>query len=159
MNKFSSLLFAFCVACSGSAEDSADTVVAAQATDQPSSQEGTCSLITDAEIGEAIGASVISHEAPTPNQCIYSTAEPMVFIDVELDREDGEAAWRGINAGNAMIEAAQDSLTGIGDEAFFGPRNRLYIKKGGSFAAIEAGFDDKVRERARKVAAVVVAKM
>ncbi len=159
MNKRSFVVFALCIACSGSSDNNADTVVTAQADDQPASQEATCSSITDAEIAEAIGVSVDRHEAPKANQCVYYTADPLVFIDIELDRESGDAAWQGINAGNSLIDAPQDSLTGIGDEAFFGPRNRLYIKKGSAFAAIEAGFDDKVRERARKVAQVVTAKM
>jgi hypothetical protein len=38
----------------------------------------------------------------------------------------------------------------------FGPRDRLYVKQDNVFIAIDAGFDDRVRERARKVARLLV---
>ena len=58
-----------------------------------------------------------------------------------------------------MIGADQEKLSGIGEQAFFGPRDRLYVRNGGAFLAIEAGFDANVRDRAKKVATLAVSKL
>ena len=144
-------------ACSSDGDSSAGS------TDTGASQEiasttqagDPCGLISDAEMSEAIGAAVTAKSNPAANSCLFSTADALVFASVEIDR-DGAAAWQGINAGDSLIGAPQDSLAGVGDKAFFGPRDRLYVLKGNTFAAIEAGFDDKVRDRARRIAKVLV---
>ena len=74
-------------------------------------------------------------------------------------RESAAESWKGINAGNAMIGADHEKLSGIGEQAVFGPRDRLYVLSGDAFLAIEAGFDNAVRERAKKVAALVLSKL
>ena len=162
MRKIISAVFvAGCLACSGKSGSSADTgAVSQEATKEAGSAETTaCTLVADSELSDALGKAVERHESPSPKRCVYYTSDPLVYADIEIDRESGDASWQGVNAGDSIIEAPQDSLSGIGDMAFFGPRDRLYIKKGTSFAAIEAGFDDKVRARARNIARVVVPKL
>ena len=154
-----SLFLLLSLACSGRSDSASDTTAGDTAVASAASEQTTCALVPDAEVAGAIGQPVERHESPAPNRCVYYTANPVVFVDIEVDRENGAAAWQGISTGDSLIGAPEDSLTGIGDKAFFGPRDRLYIMKGNSFAAIEAGFDDKVRERARAVAKVVVAKL
>ena len=146
-------------ACGGRAADGGSASAAAgesatAATSSKASAAGAdpCSLFTSAEMGEVIGSPITRQESPTGRRCVYYTADPLVYVDLEVDRADADASWKGVNAGNAAIGAAQDSLAGIGDSAFFGPRDRLYARKGGTFVAVEAGFDAKVRDRARKVA-------
>ena len=117
----------------------------------PAADADPCALFTQARMGEVIGTPVTRHETQS-SRCIYYTADPNVYVDLEVNRSDADAMWKGVNAGNAAIGAAQDSLAGIGDKAFFGPRDRLYARKGTTFVAVEAGFDAKVRDRARKVA-------
>ena len=107
----------------------------------------------------AIGSTVTITEEINANHCIFRTAAPLVYADVEIDRENADAAWQGINAGDSLIGAQQDSLKGIGDKAFFGPRDRLYMRKGNAFAAIEGGFDENARSRALSVARLVASKL
>jgi hypothetical protein len=107
----------------------------------------------------AVGSAITGTEEVNTSHCIFRTSAPLVYADVEIDRENGQASWQGINAGDSTIGAAQDSLAGIADKAFFGPRDRLYILKGNSFAAIEGGFDDKARSRAVAIAKLVASKL
>ena len=118
----------------------------------------TCTLASDAELSDAIGAAVTAKEEAPPNRCIFRTANPVVYADVEVER-DGDAAWQGVNAGDSIIDAQQDSLAGIGDKAFYGPRDRLYVKKGAVFSAVEGGFDENARARALKVARLISSKL
>lgn len=118
----------------------------------------TCALASDAELSDAIGAAVTAKEETPPNRCIFRTANPVVYADVEVER-DGDAAWQGVNAGDSIIKAQQDSLAGIGDKAFYGPRDRLYVKKGPVFMAVEGGFDENARARALKVAKLISSKL
>jgi hypothetical protein len=118
-----------------------------------------CALLTQAELGKVLGTPVTRQEEPSGTRCIYYTDDPVVFLDLEIDRQNAAAPWEGINQGNSMIDAPQDSLAGIGDQAFFGPRNRLYVLRGNTFMAIEAGFDDKVRGRAKRVAGLALRKL
>lgn len=118
----------------------------------PSAASGPCSLFTQAQMSEVLGAPVTRLSEQSSRKCIYYTANPVVYVDLELDREGAEAGWAGVTGGDSLIGAPQDSTAGLGDGAFFGPRDRLYVRKGRAFLAIEAGFDDGVRARARKVA-------
>ena len=134
--------------------DSADEV-AEEATDPA----GACAIATDAEMSAAIGEPVTGKQDIAVNHCIYRTSNALAYADVTIERENAEAAWQGVNAGDSLIGAPQDSLTGIGDKAFFGPRDRLYFKKGGTFVAVEGGFDDRSRERARSIARLIAGKI
>ena len=120
--------------------------------------EGPCSFITQAEMSTVLGRSVTRQE-PSGRRCIYYTEDPLVFVDLELDRQTAAESWKGVNAGNALIGAAQNSVPNLGEQAFFGPRDRLYVLSGQAFLAIEAGFDNAVRERARKVAMLALHKL
>ena len=120
--------------------------------------ENVCSLVSDAEINEAVGAAVTGKSNSGSKTCLFKTADPVVYASVEIEKE-GASAWRGVNAGDSLIDAPQDSLAGVGDSAFFGPRDRLYLMKGGTFIAVEGGFDDHARERGRKVARLIASKL
>jgi len=150
---------AFSVGCSAKDEGkngaASDTATAPQNT----ADQNACSAIAASELTDALGGAVTRQESPTASRCVYYTADPLVYADIEIDRENADAAWKGVNAGDSIIGAQQDSLAGIGDQAFFGPRDRLYVKKGNAFVAIEAGFDAKVRERAKSIARVVTSKL
>ena len=141
-------------ACGGKGADrgaGGETATAGAKTSEAATA-GPCALFTNAQMGEVIGTPITRQESPTGSRCVYYTADPLVYVDLEVNRSDADASWKGVRAGNAAIGAAQDSLAGVGDSAFFGPRDRLYARKGGTFVAVEAGFDAKVRDRARKVA-------
>ena len=123
------------------------------------SSQGPCSLVRPDEMGSVLGLPVTRQDERAGRRCIYYTANPLVFVDLELDRESAAESWKAINAGNAMIGADHEKLSGIGEQAVFGPRDRLYVLSGDAFLAIEAGFDNAVRERAKKVAALVLSKL
>lgn len=136
-----------------SAEASAGTAAAPAASPDP------CAVLTQEEMSAAIGTSVTGTERTASTRCLYKTDNPLVYVDLEVDRENADAAWQGTGAGNAAIGAQQDTVAGLGAEALFGPRDRLYVRAGSAFVGIEAGFDDQVRARARKVAAAVLPKL
>ena len=91
----------------GCAKDSGQTDDASPATGDSlvtqSSVSSTCSMVSDAEMSEALGAPVTGREETTSTRCIYRTAAPLVYADVEVDRENADAAWQGINAGDSLI--------------------------------------------------------
>jgi hypothetical protein len=148
-----------CAACSKSESSStADTTTAAQPS-TTSDQASACSIVSKEEMATAVGDAITATEEVNSNHCIFRTAAPLVYADVEIDRENGAAAWQGINAGDSTIGAQQDSLAGVAEKAFFGPRDRLYILRNGTFAAIEGGFDDKARSRAIAIAKLVAGKL
>jgi len=151
---------ALCLGCSGKDEGKNASVASDTTTvPQSNSDQNACSTIPAAELTEALGRAVTRQESPASTRCIYYTAEPLIYADIQIDRVSGDAAWQGVNGGDSIIGAPQDSLAGLGDKAFFGPRDRLYVKKGSTFIAIEAGFDAKVRERAKNIARVVISKL
>jgi hypothetical protein len=134
------------------------TAADANATDSGAARN-PCLIVTEAEMQEVLGTAVTRQQEPTSTRCIYYTDNPVVYVDLEIDRQNASSSWDGVNRGNTMIGAARDSLVGVGDEAFFGPRDRLYVLRGNVFIAVEAGFDDQVRERARKVAELALRKV
>ena len=145
------------VACSKSADSARDTSTLAGDSQSASTRKGTvCPPVTDAQMAEAIGEAVTEKMETKEGHCLYKTANPVIYADIESRWGNADAEWQGINAGDSTIGAPQDSLTGIGDKAMFGPRDRLYVKQDDVFIAIDAGFDEKVRDRARKVARLLV---
>ena len=122
------------------------------------SEAGPCSYVTDAEIGEAIGKSVSRHEENS-GQCAYYTDDPVVFVTLDVDTEDADASWRGVKGGTSLAGGETNKVEGIGEEAFFGARDILYVKDGDIFMSLEAGFDTETRERARKLAPIVLANL
>jgi hypothetical protein len=146
------------VACSKPADSAKDTGGVATDTQSSAAKSG-CPPVTEAEMADAIGAPVTEKQETREGHCLYKTANPVVYADIEARWGNADAEWQGINAGDSTIGAPQDSLTGIGDKAMFGPRDRLYVKQDDVFIAIDAGFDENVRERARKVAKLVVSKL
>ena len=148
-----------CTKSDTASSDSSAATTAEQSAGSTTSSASACSIASKDEMSTAIGSAVTATEEINANHCIFRTAAPLVYADVEIDRENAEAAWQGINAGDSLIGAQQDSLKGIGDKAFFGPRDRLYLRKGNAFAAIEGGFDENARERALKVARLVSDKL
>lgn len=146
------------VACSKPADSGRDT--AARAGDsQSSSSKYVCPPVSEDEMSEVIGATVTEKQETREGHCIYKTADHIVYADIEARWGNAEAEWQGINAGDSVIGAPQDSLAGIGDKAMFGPRDRLYVKQDDVFIVIDAGFDEKAKERARKIARLLVSKL
>jgi hypothetical protein len=143
----------------GSSDSASMTTAAQESTSAEAPSAGACSIASKEEMSAAIGSAVTETEEISVRHCIFRTAAPLVYADVEIDRENADAAWQGINAGDSLIGAQQDSLKGIGDKAFFGPRDRLYLRKGNAFAAIEGGFDDHARDRAIRIARLVSDKL
>ena len=117
-----------------------------------------CAVVTGAELESAVGKPVTRQDADGP-RCTYYTDDPVVFVTLEVDQENAEASWQGVTAGQDLTEAQSDEVTGLGDEAFFGARDILYVRSGDTFLMVEAGFDDKVRDRAEKVARLVLDKV
>jgi hypothetical protein len=139
-----------------SASTSAASASAASAAPAKAAASGAardvCGLIPGADLAAVVGKPIVRQQAQSPGRCIYYTDDPMLFVDISVDRDNGADSWKGVNGGNSLIGASQDAVAGLGDQAFFGPRDRLYVLKGNTFLAVEAGFDDKVRDRAKKVA-------
>ncbi len=146
--------------CGPAANQASATSDRNSATSSPATapDESPCSFITQTEMSTVLDRPVTRQE-PSGRRCIYYTEDPLVFVDLELDRQTAAELWKGVNAGNALIGAAQNSVPGLGEQAFFGPRDRLYVLSGQAFLAIEAGFDNDVRERARKVAVLAPGKL
>lgn len=162
MNRFSLVLAIIVVsACSKTesspAADSLSTPAAA-ASGQVESVTA-CTIASKEEMSAAIGAEVTGTDEVNQNHCIYKTANALAYADVEIDRQNADAAWQGVNSGDSIIGAPQDSLAGIGEKAFYGPRDRLYFRKGNAFVAVEGGFDGEARARARKVAQLIASKL
>ena len=147
------------LACTKSDKASTDSAATTTQESAAPATSSACSIASKEEMSTAIGSAVTGTEEVNANHCIFRTAAPLVYADVEIDRENADAAWQGINAGDSLIGAQQDSLKGIGDKAFFGPRDRLYMRKGNAFAAIEGGFDENARSRALSVARLVASKL
>jgi hypothetical protein len=106
-----------------------------------------------------LGKPITRQQSQSPSRCIYYTDDPLVYVDIDVDRENGPASWKGVNGGNTAIGASQEAVAGLGDQAFFGPRDRLYVLKGSTFLAVEAGFDANARDRAKKVAGLALTKV
>ena len=156
------VVIAVVLAACDQGSDQAKATSASTSSPQPTTaaaSKGACSFITPEEMGTVLGQPVTRQDESTGRRCIYYTADPLVFVDLEIDRESAAESWKGINAGNALIGADQEKLSGIGEQAFFGPRDRLYVRSGDAFLAIEAGFDNAVRARAEKVATLAVSKL
>jgi hypothetical protein len=125
----------------------------------PAGGQDSCSAIPGAELAGVLGKQITRQQTQSPTRCIYYTDDPLVYVDLDVDRENGPAAWKAVNGGNTTIGASQDAVPGLGDQAFFGPRDRLYILKGSTFLAVEAGFDAEVRDRAMKVARLALTRV
>jgi hypothetical protein len=125
----------------------------------PAGNPSPCALVPQADMSAAIGKPVVRQEEPQPGRCISYTDDPLVYVDLSVDRTSAAESWKGTNAGNELIGASQSEVVGLGDKAVFGPRDRLYVLRGHTFLAIEAGFDADVRARAGKVAALVLSKL
>lgn len=145
-------------ACSKSSSSTADTSSQAAASGAKPAATA-CDIATKEEMSTAVGSPVTETQSLSDNHCIFKTAQALAYADVEIDRENGAAAMQGISNGDSMIGASENTLAGIGDTAFYGPRDRLYFRKGNTFVAVEGGFDNDARERARKVAQLVAGKL
>ncbi len=156
-----------CAAC-GQAQQDTDSAPSPQptavATTVPAGDDGAddtadaCSHVTDAEIGESIGKTVSRHEVNS-GQCTYYTDDPVLFVTLNVDTEDAESSWQGVKGGNSLAGAEENKVEGIGEVAFFGARDILYVKDGDIFLSLEAGFDTETRERAKKLAPMILAKV
>jgi hypothetical protein len=111
------------------------------------------------ELSRVIGTTVTRREDRSPDRCVFHTNDPLVYVDLQVDRQNAAEAWKGVSAGNALIGAKPEGPSGLGEQAFFGPRERLYVMRGQTFVAIEAGFDADVRDRAKRVAELVLSKI
>jgi hypothetical protein len=100
------------------------------------------------DLARVIGTNVTRREDRSAGRCVFYTNDPLVYVDLEVDRQNAPAAWKGVSAGNTLIGATEAGLAGLGEHAFFGPRDRLYVLRGQTFLAIDAGFDANVRDRA-----------
>jgi hypothetical protein len=155
-----------CAACGQAEESNTDitnpqpTAAATEAASgetegDANSEAGPCSYVTDAEVGEAIGKTVSRHEENS-GQCTYYTDDPVVFVTLEVDTENAESSWQGVTGGTSLAGGETNKVEGLGEEAFFGARDILYVKDGDIFMSLEAGFDTETRERARKLAPIVL---
>ncbi|MDQ3855221.1 MAG: hypothetical protein M3281_02345 [Chloroflexota bacterium] len=110
------------------------------------------------ELQPAVDKPLTRQHADGP-RCTYYTDDPLVFVTLQIDQENAEASWQGVTAGQDVAGAESDQVKGLGEKAFFGARDVLYVRDGNTFLMVEAGFDNKVRERAQKVAKLVLAKV
>lgn len=152
------VLLAVSVACT-KADESAKADSDTAPVEELAEAGGACAIATDEEMSAAIGEPVTGKQDLGVSHCIYKTNNALAYADITIERENADAAWQGVNAGDSIIGAPQDSLTGIGDKAFFGPRDRLYFRKGTAFVAVEGGFDDNSRSRARNIARLIAGKL
>jgi hypothetical protein len=128
------------------AETSGSTANASQA----SSTIDVCSLVTKEDVGAAIGETIVQTEA-TDDTCIYQTEDDMGSrVEIEVKRKDAGGEMQAARdvakilgkLGGEMKDAkgaegdvgemlAKDSasVSGIGDEAFFGANEQLFVLK------------------------------
>lgn len=117
--------------------------------------QGPCAIVTRAELQPLVDKPLTREEVDGP-RCTYYTDDPLVFVTLEVDRENAQASWEGVTAGQDLAGAESNQVSGLGEQAFFGARDILYVRDGETFLMIEAGFDDKVRQRAQAVAKLVL---
>ena len=154
-----------CAACGQAEQGTTDPLPTAAVTEAASgdaeggasSEAAACSHITDAEIAETINKPVSRHEE-NGGKCTYYTDDPLLFVTLDVDTEDAESSWQGVKSGNSLAGAEENKVEGIGEEAFFGARDILYVKDGDIFLSLEAGFDTETRARAKKLALMILAK-
>ena len=128
------------------AETSGSTANASQAT----VAIDVCSLVTKEDVGAAISETIVQTEAKG-DTCIYETEDDMGSrVEIEVKRKDAAGEMQAARdvakilgkMGGAMKEAngaegdvgemlAKDraSVSGIGDEAFFGANEQLFVLK------------------------------
>ncbi len=161
------IVLLLCAACGQAQEDTTSALslrATALATTASAGAEGsddtadTCSFVNDEEIGTAIDKTVTRHEENS-GQCTYYTDDPVVFVTLDVDTEDADASWQGVKGGNSLTGAEENKVEGIGEEAFFGARDILYVKDGDIYMSLEAGFDTETRERAKKLAPMNLEKL
>jgi hypothetical protein len=158
-----------CTACGQAEQANTDVTnppLTPAATEAPSGETasgaitdaGACSYVTDAEVGESIGKTVSRHEENS-GQCAYYTDDPVVFVTLEVDTENAESSWQGVTGGTSLVGGETNKVEGLGEEAFFGARDILYVKDGDIFMSLEADFDTETRERATKLAPMILGKL
>lgn len=147
-------------ACGSKADKAGNDAVQANA-DGPVGAAGVkdaCSLITRDEVGAIIGDKVVATK-PSAGSCEYDTADPQASsVTIELNQDDAagqmdiakrtagflkgmgaRAAKEGGGAGqdvNAMLSESGDTPK-VGDEALFGPNQKLSVLKGKIYIAVQ----------------------
>ena len=127
------------------AETSGSTANASQA----SSASDPCSLVSKEDVGAAIGEKIVQTEVKG-DICIYETEDVASSVEIEVKRNDAAAEMQSARdvakilgkLGGEMKDAkgaegdvgemlAKDSasVSGIGDEAFFGANQQLFVLK------------------------------
>jgi hypothetical protein len=130
---------------------------AAAAGEASAAKVDPCSLVTNAEVAEAIGEEVVAAKADGAS-CTYETADAQassVTVEVkqggaeaEMDVQRktaellsgmGKAVAKQGGAGedvNQMLQASGDQPK-IGDDALFGPNQMLSVRKGDTYIAVQ----------------------
>jgi len=127
------------------AETSGSTANASQAT----VAIDVCSLVSKEDVGAAIGEKIVQTEVKG-DICIYETEDVASSVEIEVKRNDAAAEMQSARdvakilgkLGGEMKDAkgaegdvgemlAKDSasVSGIGDEAFFGANQQLFVLK------------------------------
>ena len=127
------------------AETSGSTANASQAT----VAIDVCSLVSKEDVGAAIGEKIVQTEVKG-DICIYETEDVASSVEIEVKRNDAAAEMQSARdvakilgkLGGEMKDAkgaegdvgemlAKDSasVSGIGDEAFFGANEQLFVLK------------------------------
>jgi hypothetical protein len=153
------LICGLALAGQGCGSDSGGGNAAATAASDNGSASGAsqdaCALVTKEEVAEAIGEAVVQAQSDGEG-CTYETEDDASSVEVEVARTGGagemqtardaagvlgriggkmaEGKGAEAQAGEAMAEGGP--VTGLGDQAFFGPNRQLHVLKGDAYFAV-----------------------
>ena len=93
--------------------------------------------LTKEEVGAILGVPVTGVEGT--NTLTYKTATIFIKVSIVVEQDrDSVESMDGARKATAMLGGTVEAVPGLGDEAFFGAMSMLYVRKGDSFATIEA---------------------
>jgi hypothetical protein len=96
------------------------------------------SLLSKEEVGAILGQPVTSLEGRSQDRK-YKTDLMFIEASIEVERKrDAVASMVGARKATAMLGGTPEAVPNLGDDAFFGAMSMLYVRKGDSFAIIQA---------------------
>ena len=126
----------------------------------PAKTRDACSLITKEEV-QAVLESPIAKASGTRTQCYYYPAAGSAEgLGLDVSWENGEAVIAGAKAGSTLLNGENQSVPGLGDEAFFGPMDiALYVRKNNQAFTLDLRIVSNARAKGRVLAEKVLSRL